>query len=663
MTKLFLHDSSKNPSIMKFKVLFFAILLSLISIFGHAQSKALAKADKKASDLAYIDAISIYEKVANKGYKAQAMFKRLGNCYYFNAEYIKANKWYESLFAMDEEVEPDYYFRYSQTLKSVGENDKADEMLKIYVQKSGNDNRAKILASNLTYRQKIKVNSGRYNIKDAGVNSAYSDYGTSFYGDQLVFTSAREDVGAANIKMKLTDQYFSNLYGATANGDGSMGTPQKFSKILNTKFNESTAVFTKDGKTMYFTRNNYTAGKRRSNEQKVTLLKLYRAKWDGERWADIEELPFNSDNYSTAHPALSPDDKILYFASDMPGTTGFSDIFKVDIYSNGSFSNPKNLGTNINTEGRETFPFVSNENEMYFASDGHPGLGGLDVFVAKINEKGDPISIKNVGEPVNSNQDDFAYYLDSKSRTGYFTSNRPGGHGDDDIYKFTETKKLECEQLLSGYVFDEDTKLGLPNTKVVLLDENDKELTHKNTDEKGYYQFPTPCDAKYHVRASKNLYESNEGKVVIPNIDGSTALDLTLPSRRKNVEVGDDIGPKLGIKMIYFDLDKSFIRPDAAIELEKISVFMKQFPNVKIDARSHTDSRQTFKYNEALSERRAQSTVAWLVANGIDAARLTGKGYGETQLVNKCADGVQCSEEEHQRNRRSEFVIVSLKKE
>jgi len=345
----------------------------------------------------------------------------------------------------------------------------------------------------------------------------------------------------------------------------------------------------------------------------------------------------------------------------MPGTHGQSDLWKVKINDDGSFGTPENLGTTINTEGKETFPELTNENELYFASDGHPGLGGLDIFMAKLNEDGTFRSPLNVGAPANSPKDDFAYLIDTKTRKGFLSSNRDGGKGYDDIYKFLETRKLVCEQTLSGIVTDLETGEILPNTKVTLFDDKFNKLKEVMSDDKGFYDMGTvECGKAYYIRGEKETYETKEQKITISKETGKTDLPIQLEKKVKPVTVGDDLAKAFGIKIIYFDLDKWNIRPDAALELEKILDVMKQYPNMKIDVRSHTDCRASHKYNEKLSDRRAKSTMAWLVKNGVEANRLTGKGYGETQLINKCADGVQCTEEEHQANRRSEFIITAL---
>lgn len=645
---------------MKNNILFYITIISVFSFNIYSQKAKIASADKKYENYAYIDAIKTYERVAEKGYKSVDIFKKLGNAYYFNAKLEDAAKWYGELFAMTSNLEPEYYYRYAQSLRSIGENDKANDMMKSFNQFSGNDKRAKLFEKDINYLQAIKENSGRYEIENAGINSQYSDYGTAIYLNKIVFASARDTGSLGHRKHAWTNQYFTNLYVADLGEEMLPATPYKFDKSVNTKFNESTPTFTKDGKTMYFTRNNYLDGKKGKDGNDITLVKIYKATLENDSWANVTELPFDSNNYSTAHPALSPDEKTLYFASDMPGTIGQSDLFKVQINDDGTFGNPENLGRTINTEGRETFPFVNDENEIYFASDGHPGLGGLDIFVSKISTDATFNKVQNVGMDVNSPKDDFAYWIDTKSRKGFFSSNRDGGQGYDDIYKFLELRRLTCEQELYGEVTDMQNKEILPDTKVSLFDSRFTAIATVNSDEKGKYSFPVECGETYHIRAQKEKYTTKEQKIIIAKENGKTNLPIELEKEECQVTIGDDLGKCFGIKMIYFDFDKSDIRIEAALDLEKILDVMNQYPKMKLDIRSHTDSRGSLKYNEALSDRRAKSTINWLIKNGVNKNRLVGKGYGENQLVNKCSDGVNCTEDEHQLNRRSEFLITEL---
>lgn len=654
---------------MKITNIFWSLVLMLTCTLFHAQVQVEVMVPKKSKlklaeanyeKFAYVDAAQTYERIASKGYKSVDLFQKLGNSYYFNAQLPEANKWYKDLFDLNQPVEAEYYYRYAMTLKSVGDYKKSDKYLEQFHQKADNDSRGNLFENNKNYLEVIKNNSGRYKVQDAGINSQFSDYGTTFTGNKLIYASARHtgDVGAVNAMWNA--QAFTNLFAAEVAEDGTLGAPVKFTKNLNSKFNESTPVFTKDGKTMFFTRNNFNNGKRGKDAEQSTLLKIYKATLVNGEWDDITELPFNSSEYSVAHPALGPDDKTLYFASNMPGTVGQSDLFKVKINPDNTYGVPVNLGKAINTSGRETFPHVTDDGELYFATDGHPGLGGLDVFVSKINDDNSFSQPQNVGSPVNEKTDDFAFVMDTKSRTGYFTSNRAGGIGFDDIYKFKEIKKLNCEQSLEVVVTDESTGEILSGAQLVLSDGKFNEIKRINADSNGKNNFAVNCGESYYIKTSKSAYEANETKLNISKQSGATTQPIQLLKKVIPITVGSNIAEAFKIKMIYFDLDKSFVRDDAALELEKILDVLKQYRAMKIDVRSHTDSRATTQYNASLSDRRAKATVAWLIKNGIEANRLTGKGYGESTLTNKCADDVQCTDEEHQSNRRSEFIILSM---
>ena len=631
----------------------YSILFTLIFCLGSfGQISKLAKADKKYDKFSYIDAIEIYEKVAEKGIKSVDLFQKLGNAYYFNGELTKASKWYGALFALQQEVEPEYYFRYAQALKAEGNYEKANQFMDIFLTKT-NDARGKLYAENKDYLNKIDSESGKYLMDTTSINSEFYDYGPSFYEENIVFTSSRSE---GNLYAKIHDwtkQNFTDLFIAPLNSEGKLGKVTNLSKEINTKFNESSPVFTKDGKTMYFTRNNYNNGKKRKSDDKIIMEKIYKAELVNGKWSNIKELPFCSDNYKTAHPALSPDEKTLYFASNMPGSYGNSDLYKVSIDKYGNFGTPENLGPTINTEGRETFPFIDNNNHLFFASDGHPGLGGLDIFEAIINENSVEKPI-NIGKPINSSKDDFGYIINNQN-FGFFSSNREGGLGFDDIYSF----KI-CMQNVQGIVSDSDTNEILSNAKVFLFDENMNLISETTTSEKGLYLFKIQCNKKYIIRVTKEEYTTTEKTITSKSQLKDIELDISLKRNIFPIEVGIDLAKLFDISVIYFNLDKWDIRPDAANDLEIILTVMNQYPNMVIDIRSHTDSRQTHEYNEILSDKRAKSTLEYLVSKGIDRSRLSAKGYGETQLVNECADGVPCSEVEHQKNRRSEFIVIKM---
>lgn len=634
------------------KTLYTLVFVLSITVGAFGQGSKLNKADKKYDKYSYIDAIEIYEKVAEKGYKSVELFQKLGNAYYFNSELDKASKWYGELFALNQETDSEYYFRYAQALKAEGNYEKSNQYMELFAQKT-NDSRAKLFQENKNYLTNIDAVSGKYTIDKTDVNSEFYDYGPTFFGKQIVFTSSRSEGNQYSKIHAWTKQNFTDLFVASIDNDGRLGSVENFSKTVNTKFNESSPIFTKDGKTMYFTRNNYNDGKKRKSDDKVIMEKIYKAELVNGEWTNVKELPFSSDNYKTAHPALSTDEKTLYFASDMPGSFGNSDLYKVSIDSNGNFGSPENLGPTINTEGRETFPFVDADNNLFFASDRHPGLGGLDIFEAKANTNSFEIPI-NIGKPLNSQLDDFGY-VTNKDGLGFFSSNRDGGIGFDDIYTFRI-----CTHTLSGLITDIDTKEILPNSKVILYDDKMNKISETIASEKGLYSFKIDCNKKYLVRVSKEEYETIEKSFEPISINGESKLDFELKRKIFPIEVGTDLAKVLNISIIYFDLDKWNIRKDAAEDLEKIIAVMNQYPSMTIDIRSHTDSRQSHKYNEQLSDRRAKSTLEFMVKNGINISRLTAKGYGETQLVNNCSDDVPCSETEHQKNRRSEFIVIKM---
>ena len=639
-------------------------LLSTTSLLFAQPEKELEKANEMYKNFAYVDAIKVYEKIAQKGYVNQEMLESLGNAYYYNAEYKKALPWYDQLLQEGKyKVKPEYYYRYAQALKSMGNYDKADKMMAKFVElTNANDTRAALFEENKDYQTVIKNNSGRFQLNNASINTESSEYGTTFYGDKIVFAAAVDAKKAKGGISQWTGESFYDLYEADHYLQ-KLGTRKSFSSTINTKFNESTPVFTKDGNTMYFTRNNYVNKKVGSDIENTILLKILRATKDKNgNWGNVVEVPFNSDQYNVAHPALSPDEKYLYFASDMAGSFGNSDIFRVEIFGDNQYGTPENLGNIINTAGRESFPYISKENILYYSSDGIPGLGGLDIFAVKFNEDGTTSKPINIGAPGNSADDDFCLVFDSDTKIGFLTSNRPGGKGRDDIYSFYEDRPLQfsCEKNITGIVKDAKTKAIIANAKVILSDKVMKEVGKDQSKTDGTFTFEkVNCnDSHYYLRGEKEKYETAEVNVTVGKDE--VVYEILLNPRQVAIEKGMDLAKVFEIKEIKFDYNKANIRPDAAVELTKIVEVMREYPKMKIDIRSHTDSRGADSYNLKLSDRRAKATLEWIVKQGIDRKRLKAKGYGETRLVNGCSNGVPCTEEEHQENRRSEFIVVAM---
>jgi len=643
---------------------FSVALLSSTSLLFAQPEKELEKANEMYKNFSYVDAIKIYERIAQKGFVNQEMLQSLGNAYYYNAEYKKALPWYEQLFQEGKyKVKPEYYYRYAQTLKSVGDYTQADKMMAKFVElTNANDTRAALFEENKDYQTVIKNNSGRFQLNNASINTENSEYGTALYGDKIVFAGATDARKAKHGVSQWTGESFYDLYEAE-HFDQKLGSRKPFSSSINTQFNESTPVFTKDGNTMYFTRNNYVNKKLSSDIENTILLKILRATKDKNgNWGDIVEVPFNSDQYNVAHPALSPDEKYLYFASDMPGSFGNSDIFRVEILGDNQYGTPENLGNIINTAGRESFPYISKDNVLYYSSDGIPGLGGLDIFAVKFNADGSTSKPVNIGMPGNSADDDFCFVFNSDSKIGFLTSNRPGGKGKDDIYSFHEDKPLlfSCQKNIKGIVKDAKTKAIIANAKVILSDKVMKEVGKDQSKTDGTFTFEkVNCnDSHYYLRGEKEKYETAEVNVTVGKDE--VVYEILLNPRQVAIKKGMDLAKVFEIKEIKFDYNKADIRPDAAVELTKIVEVMREYPKMKIDIRSHTDSRGADSYNLKLSDRRAKATLEWIVKQGIDRKRLKAKGYGETRLVNGCSNGVPCTEEEHQEDRRSEFIVVAM---
>ncbi len=645
------------------KITLFIFLLT--AFFGYAQEKKIERATKRFNQYDYVNSQEIYQKVVDKGYESGDLFKRLADSYYLNAKYDEAATYYGKLIEQfPEDVEPEVYFRYATSLRATKDYALSDKMMARFYDLGEDDTRAVLFRKAPDYLREIEKQKGAYDVSITQINSGYSDFGSALYKDKLIFASNRDTGGYTKRVHKWNGQPFLNLYQVDTSKvgqDGGTKFAKPFSANLNTQYHESSPVFAKGDSVMYFTRNNYSNGIFSKDSTGTNKLKLYRASYRNGAWGGVKELPFNSDNYTVAHPALSPDGKKLYFSSDMPGTLGQADLWYVAINEDGTYGEPVNLGNRINTEGRESFPYVSAANDLFFASNGHPGLGGLDIFLTNLDATGEDVTILNIGEPANTSKDDFAFIIDSDTKTGFLSSNRGKSGIDDDIYMIRELRRPEplCEILLTGNVTDKNTEELLKGATVALYDDKSNLIESIVTGRKATFEFEPECDAKYLLRGSKDGYTTVEKRVSTPNLSGEIQEFLQLERAVQIAKPGDDIAKILNLNPIYFDFDKYYIRPDAEIELAKVLVYMETYPSVRIDVRSHTDSRGNDEYNRTLSQNRNVSTRDWLIAKGINPSRLSGRGYGESQLVNECSNGVQCSEEQHQLNRRSEFIVLS----
>jgi len=633
-------------------------LLVIQLIYSQTKNKA---ADALFDKMYYVEAAKSYELSINNGDASKEILQRLGDAYYFNTKMSSASKWYGKLIAeYPNEVSAEYLFRYAQSLQGIQNYELAKKWMKAFAEKQkSTDPRAKNFSLKNVTLEDIENIKPSFILENLDINSAYSDFGPMFYKGDLVYSTTIDSSYYKTEKYGWNDQPFLNMQlGKISETQSNVTFKERFGKDITTKYHEACIAFSPDEKTIYFTRNNYN-GKLKRDSKGINNLKIFSATASENSngtvsWKDIQELPFNSDDYSVGHPSVSKDGKKLYFVSDMPGTIGSTDIFVVDILGNNQFSQPKNLGEKINTTGREMFPYITDQ-ALYFSSDGFLGLGGLDVFESRIND-GVFDAPANLGAPLNSNRDDFGYIVNESTNKGFVCSNRKTGKGDDDIYSFERS----CNQAIGGYVFDAISNNRIAGAMVTLKNANGIKVAETVSQLDGKYDFNNNvnCNTSYTIEVSKENYNNNTKAIVTANSSGKTealvGLDPALIVRENGLL-------KIKIGIIYFDLDKSDIRYDAAIELNKVVLLMYQYNTVVIKIESHTDSRANDQYNLELSDRRAKATRDYLISQGVAPERIESAiGYGETQLLNNCLNGVPCTEAQHQVNRRSEFIITKM---
>lgn len=645
---------------MKLKITLYFFIFFFVQ-FTIAQTKV---ADNFFRDYAYEKAAELYKEALKKEDSTEHILTRIGDSYFNTSRVEKAEFWYKKAIDKYPKINSEYIYKYVQTLRSQKKYDLANDYLRTFNESNKRDKRIKDIDNfNIeNYNQLTNTENVYVDIQNLPLNTAYSDFGGYEHNNTLYLYSTWVKDSITNKKelYEWNNEPFLNIFQSeikVENKEKSFGEPVKLNSSVNTKDDhEGLVTITNDGQTIYFTRNNVNKKeKRRYSKEGTSNLKIYKASKSDDSWDNIVELPFNNDAYSCGAPALSPDNKTLYFVSDMEGGFGQTDLYKVNIKSDGTYGTPVNLGADINTEGNEKFPFVAKDSTLYFSSDGNLNLGLLDIFesnILKIKENDSTqVYIKNLGAPYNSSFDDFCYYIDSETQTGYFSSNREGGKGGDDIYSFG---KYDCKQLVSGVMYDELTKEPLNKVMVSLLDVNGKVIETFFTKEDGKYEFKEiGCDKTYTILGERVVYKSDmKDFVTSPKNEDKSTIDLYL----KPLIIDNEIV----INPIYFDYDKSNIRPDAAYELENIVAVMREHPKMIIKVESHTDSRGRDKYNLKLSDRRAKSTRDYLFSRGIATDRIQSAiGYGESQILNECKNGVKCTDKKHEENRRSKFIITN----
>lgn len=729
---------------MKQFLLTLTFTFSLACVF--AQGIALKKANKYFQSQAYAEAIPYYEKVYKKDSSDKLLLSNLGDCYRLTNNTSGQLKCY-GLLVKYGKAEPVHKLYYAQALMESGRKEDAKPLLDQY----SADSRGKNLLTSFEKSKQYVKNADAYKVEAASFNSPQNDFCAVNFNNTVVFASSRQATKWINVKHGWTNEAYLNLY-TTEKVAGADLKPKVFMGDLDSKYNDGPVCFTKDFKTMYFTRNNYN--KKAVSTDGSYKLKIFCATLNQNGFDRVYELPFNKNDYNFAHPSISADGNTLFFSSDMPGGKGGMDIYMCSRNTDGTWGTPVNLGDKVNTAGHEVFPFIASNGLLYFSSNGLDGLGGLDIYETKM-KNGEASKVYNMGEPVNSKDDDFGVFLGEDNKTGYLSSNRKSGGMDDDIYNFQILRDVKRGKEVTLVTKDKGTGETLPNTTVVV---NTETVT---TNEKGEYQTTVEEGSTYSLVVEKpDYYVLNDSmstasspedaftknlllekdpklalvglitdaktnqplegvKMTIKELPGNESFDTyttnsagdyrkglkgkkigdkisysivlekdkyltktltfiydikkpgdinlneSVDMKLGKVEVGMDLAKMIDIKPIYFDLGKSTIRKDAAIELDKVVAVMKEYPNMFIELGSHTDCRGAAKQNTALSDKRAKASAGYIVKKGIDKKRIVGKGYGEGKLLNTCAcEGkIQstCSEEEHAKNRRTEFIITKLK--
>lgn len=675
-------------SITKVKKRFY--ILVLFTAFGwmaSAQPIDLRIAQNNFDLFNYAESIQYYEEFLSRkdtSLKYMTAIHNLATAYRLNDETYKAAQWYEFYIENQDSlrIDPLDYFYAARMFQANEELGKAKEYMSIFLESNLNDSRVRDYAGfEVTKLEELLASASDYELAPLPFNTELDEFSPYVFKDSLIFVSNQALDWSVKRSYQWNQTPYLDLFAATKDWSGNWVTVKTFDKNLNTKYHEGPISMTADFSELYFTRNNYVDKKFETGDDGTNHLKVLYCKWKENKWSEPQELFFNSDEFSCGHPSISPEGDRLFFASDMPGGYGGTDIYYMVRFAN-LWSEPINCGPKINSSGNELFPFLNSDGTLYYASDGLFGLGGLDLFAAPPTKQkfGDPV---NMGAPINSSKDDFGIWMNDDATEGYFSTNRDTAMRDD-IYRFrlkpklmlrVEIRDLETDSLIGNAdlvirpelaeadsILELDSLITWPNyahelkvmpPNIPLAFSVKLEGYHDTTEVSTMTYRGVPRETQTMVLFLRPIREPEpEPKIVEPPKE-----IILLPA---DLDVVYSAGAKINIENIYFDFDKSNIRPDAAVELDKIVQVMKKYPDMIVECGSHTDSRGRDSYNQRLSQRRAESSVQYIISRGIEKERIYGTGYGETQIVNKCGNGVTCSDEEHQENRRTEFIVIQV---
>ena len=627
------------------------------------KSKNEIKGDKYAFKYSFDKAIESYLRAKSLTPEGQ---RHLAEAYHNMNQNTESEIAYAKLVNLPSGVLPEDYFKYAMVLKSNNKYDLANTSLDKFKELKPSDLRAIDYTMHKADLSNLITDSGKYKLTSLDINSEAQDFGTSYYKTSLVFASTRARAKMIKRTSNWNGKPYLDMYSSEIK-DNQLTKPEIFDKALDGKLHDGPASFNSEGTYVAFTRNHYHD----KSIDKMVELQIYFSSYVDGKWSTPTAFSYNNENYSVGHPCLSADGKALYFTSNMPGGFGGADLYRTTRNDNGEWNKPENLGNKINTEGDETFPFVDEKNKkLFFSSNGRFGLGGLDVFISSIN--GSVFSnVYNAGSPLNTRFDDFSVIMDPKTNKGYLSSNRENGKGDDDIYGVEFLKNNEPIKTLKGIAKDLDGN-AVSNSHVLLLDEKGQLIDSLITTSNAAYTFSVVTNKQYKLVGKHESYTNGESDANTLGKELVVVFDLILLKQVKEtkteekepviIKEGTDLGKTAKFKTIYFDLDKYAIRADAETELKKMITIMNDNPNMVIELRAHTDCRETKYYNQVLSDKRAQASVDYIRKGITKPERITGKGFGKSQLINNCAcDGdvvSLCSEAEHQKNRRTEFIVI-----
>lgn len=647
------------------------IILTCIGIgssaFAQEKSTREKKGDKQYFVYSFEKSIDYYSHTKNLTPEGQ---RRLAESYYNINQNFLAEEAYSKLISTNQGLVANDYFVFARLLKANGKNDQSLTVMDKFAELNPNDLRAKDYVANKSKLAELTADGGKYKIQAQSVNTDDDDFGSIYYKDKIIFSSTNSAPKMIVKNYNWTGKPFWNIFIADVE-DGQLKNAKVFDKSLNGNLHDGPASFSDSSTFMAFTRNNY----KDKSTDKVVELQIHFSTFTDGKWSKPEPFFLNNPEYSVGHPSLTTNGKTMYFTSDMPGGFGGADIYKTTKNDDGTWNKAENMGNKINTESDEMFPFIEeNSQKLYFSSNGRFGLGGLDVFVADLT--GSTVgNVQNAGFPLNTAADDYAVIVNSTSTKGYVSSNRAGGLGGDDIYAFdiAETVKDELivaiEKRIEGIAKDKN-ETPLTNTYITLFDDKGMVLDTFTTKTDGVFAFTVETNKNFTITGKKEKY--NDGFTDV-NTLGDIAIvkaDIILLTKKEvvaqKVKVGEDLGKIVEFDNIYFDYDKYDIRKDAKLELAKIIEVMNDYPNMVVELGAHTDCRANNAYNQKLSNKRATQTADYIKKSITNPSRISGKGYGETKLLTNCpcsGDVIsECSEAEHQKNRRTEFIIKSIGK-